>query len=191
MGLGNPGPEHLLTRHNAGFWFVDALVNKLSLNLSVDKKFQSEICRYQSDNIDCWICKPQTYMNESGTSVQSLLAYYKIPIEQMLVIHDEIDLDVGTIRFKSGGGHGGNNGIRDIITKTGNNNFNRLRIGIGHPGDPNQVSSYVLGRPNRDDEDKIIHSIVSVIDNTDLLFSGQIQKLMNQFNKRKPAAESE
>ena len=130
-------------------------------------------------------------MNESGTSVQSLLSYYKIPIEQMLVIHDEIDLDVGNIRFKSGGGHGGNNGIRDIITKTGNNNFNRLRIGIGHPGDPNQVSSYVLGRANRDDEDKIIHSIASVIDNTDLLFSGQIQKLMNQFNKKKPAAESE
>ena len=90
MGLGNPGPEHLLTRHNAGFWFVDALANKLSLTFSPDKKFQSELCRYQNGSTDCWLCKPQTYMNESGTAVQALISYYKIPMDQLLVVHDEI-----------------------------------------------------------------------------------------------------
>ena len=106
VGLGNPGPEHLLTRHNAGFWFVDALANNLSLTFSPDKKFLSEICRYQNGSIDCWLCKPQTYMNESGNAVQALISYYKIPANQILVVHDEIDLDAGMARFKIGGGHG-------------------------------------------------------------------------------------
>ena len=171
-----------MTRHNAGFWFVDALANKLSLTFSPDKKFQSELCRYQSAATDCWLCKPQTYMNESGTAVQALMNYYKISSKQILVVHDEIDLDAGHIRFKIGGGHGGNNGLRDIIQKTADKSFNRLRIGVGHPGRPEQVVSYVLGKPNREDEDKIVTSIGRVLDETALLFNGDMQKLMNNFN---------
>ena len=184
VGLGNPGPEHLLDRHNAGFWFVDALADKLALTFFPDKKFQSELCRYQSGSIDCWLCKPQTYMNESGTAVQALLSYYKIPMNQILVVHDEIDLDVGNVRFKIGGGHGGNNGIRDIIQKTGNNDFNRLRIGVGHPGSPEKVVSYVLGKPCRQDQESILNGITSVINEYEKLFNGQIRKLMNQLNKK-------
>ena len=180
----------MMNRHNAGFWFVDALTNNLSLTFSLDKKFQSELCRYRNGEIDCWICKPQTYMNESGTAVQALLSYYKIPMNQVLVIHDEIDLDAGNIRFKTGGGHGGQNGVRDIIQKTGDKGFNRLRVGIGHPGSPEKVASYVLGRPSRYDEDKIMSSISEVLEDNGLLFSGQIQKLMNQFNKKKSPSES-
>ena len=102
------------------FIFKTSLSEKLSLNFISDKKFQSELCRYQNGNIDCWLCKPQTYMNDSGTAVQSLINYYKIPINQTLIIHDEIDLDAGNLRFKIGGGHGGNNGVKDIIEKVGN-----------------------------------------------------------------------
>ncbi len=123
-------------------------------------------------------------MNESGTAVQTLIRYYKIPINQILVVHDEIDLDVGNVRFKIGGGHGGNNGIRDIIQKTGNKEFNRLRIGVGHPGSPEKVVSYVLSKPGRDDEDSMLAGIVNVINEYEKLFDGHIQKLMNQLNKK-------
>ena len=184
VGLGNPGPEHVQTRHNVGFWFTDILAEKLSLHFTQDKKFQSELCRYQNDVIDCWLCKPQTYMNESGTAVQALISYYKIPINQILIVHDEIDLDVGNLRFKTSGGHGGNNGIRDIIDKVDNQDFSRLRIGIGHPGAANKVISYVLSRPNNDDKSNILNGINTVIDEYESLFDGQIQELMNQNNKR-------
>ena len=184
VGLGNPGSEHILTRHNAGFWFLDILVEKLSLNFISDKKFQSELCRYQNDNIDCWLCKPQTYMNDSGTAVRSLINYYKIPINQILIIHDEIDLDAGNLRFKIGGGHGGNNGVKDIIEKVGNQNFNRLRIGIGHPGSADKVVSYVLSKPNNNDKENILDGINKIIDEHENLFKGQIRDLMNQNNRR-------
>ena len=183
-GLGNPGSEHILTRHNAGFWFLDNLAEKLSLNFISDKKFQSELCRYQNGNIDCWLCKPQTYMNDSGTAVQALINYYKIPISQILIIHDEIDLDAGNLRFKIGGGHGGNNGVKDIIEKVGNQNFNRLRIGIGHPGSADKVVSYVLSKPHNNDKENILDGINKIIDEYENLFKGQIRDLMNQNNRR-------
>ena len=155
VGLGNPGSEHIQTRHNAGFWFLDSLAERLSLNFVLDKKFQSEICRYQNDNFDCLLCKPQTYMNDSGKAVQALIKFYKIPVNKILIVHDEIDLDFGNLRFKIGGGHGGNNGVRDIIEKVGDTNFSRLRIGIGRPGSVDKVVSYVLNKPNNDDTEKI------------------------------------
>ena len=184
MGLGNPGPDYLMTRHNAGFWFIDALASRLGLTFNPDKKFSADTCRYQSGDSDCWLCKPQTYMNESGTAVQALMAYYKISAEQLLVIHDEIDLDAGVARFKIGGGHGGQNGLRDIIQKTGSNAFNRLRLGVGHPGDKNKVVNYVLGRPSQEDEEHILNAIAAVVDDSELLFAGEIQKLMNQHNQK-------
>ncbi|MEM6998716.1 MAG: aminoacyl-tRNA hydrolase, partial [Pseudomonadota bacterium] len=170
VGLGNPGPEHLMTRHNAGFWFVDALANKLSLNFSQDKKSQSELCRYQSGSTDCWICKPQTFMNDSGISVQALCSYYKISLQNVLVVHDEIDLAPGTTRMKVGGGHGGHNGLRDIIQRTGEKDFMRLRIGVGHPGSKDKVVSYVLGRASSDEENKILDSFSLALEKSDQFF---------------------
>ncbi len=179
VGLGNPGLQYQLTRHNAGFWFIDALVSKLSLNFKHEKKFSADTCRYRHGDIDCWLCKPQTFMNESGTAVQAIMNFYKIHADQVLIIHDEIDLDPGTARFKQAGGHGGNNGLRDIIEKTGSKEFHRLRVGVGHPGSKDKVVSYVLGRPDREDEDAIVNSITAIIDDYELLFRGQFQKLMN------------
>jgi peptidyl-tRNA hydrolase, PTH1 family len=184
VGLGNPGPEYLMTRHNAGFWFVDALANKLSLSFSQDKKSQSELCRYQNGSIDCWLCKPQTYMNDSGSAVQSLVSYYKIPMQQVMVVHDEIDLLPGTTRLKKGGGHGGHNGLRDIIQRTGNSEFLRLRIGVGHPGSKDRVVPYVLGRASADEEDKIIQSFSLALDKSDQFFKENLNKLMTELNKK-------
>ena len=184
VGLGNPGSEHIQTRHNAGFWFLDSLAERLSLNFVLDKKFQSEICRYQNDNFDCLLCKPQTYMNDSGKAVQALIKFYKIPVNKILIVHDEIDLDVGNLRFKIGGGHGGNNGVRDIIEKVGDTNFSRLRIGIGHPGSVDKVVSYVLNKPNNDDTENILSGISMIIDEYQNLFLGKIEELMNKNNKR-------
>ena len=184
VGLGNPGSEHIQTRHNAGFWFLDSLAERLSLNFVLDKKFQSEICRYQNDNFDCLLCKPQTYMNDSGKAVQALIKFYKIPVNKILIVHDEIDLDVGNLRFKIGGGHGGNNGVRDIIEKVGDTNFSRLRIGIGRPGSVDKVVSYVLNKPNNDDTENILSGISVIIDEYQNLFQGKIEELMNKNNKR-------
>ncbi len=184
VGLGNPGSKHIQTRHNAGFWFLDSLAERLSLNFVLDKKFQSEICRYQNDNFDCLLCKPQTYMNDSGKAVQALIKFYKIPVNKILIVHDEIDLDVGNLRFKIGGGHGGNNGVRDIIEKVGDTNFSRLRIGIGHPGSVDKVVSYVLNKPNNDDTENILSGISIIIDEYQNLFQGKIEELMNKNNKR-------
>lgn len=184
VGLGNPGPDYLMTRHNAGFWFVDALANKLSLTFSSDKKSQSELCRYQSGSIDCWICKPQTFMNESGYSVQALCSYYKIPIDQVLVAHDEIDLPPGTTRLKEGGGHGGHNGLRDIIQRTGNKDFMRLRIGVGHPGSKDKVVPFVLGRAPAKEEEMIIDSFSLSLEKSDEFFGNKLNKLMTEINNK-------
>ncbi len=183
-GLGNPGPQYLATRHNTGFRFADTLAEKFSLRFSPDKKFYSEVCRYQDDTNDCLLCKPQTFMNKSGTAIQSLIRYYRLPIEQILIVHDEVDLDAGAIRFKKGGGHGGHNGLRDIILKTGQSGFNRLRIGIGHPGRPHEMSSYVLNKPDKNEAEQIADAISRVIAESDMIFSGTISKLMNHFNKK-------
>ena len=184
VGLGNPGAQYAGTRHNAGFWFVDALAAQCAVAFSAARKFHSELGRYQSGPVDCRLCKPQTFMNESGTAVAALLDYYKIPLAQVLIAHDEIDLAPGNIRFKTGGGHGGNNGLRDIINKTGGKEFNRLRIGVGHPGRADRVLSHVLARPAAEHEAAIVKGIRRVLDEHEKLFAGRIEELMNLLNER-------
>jgi len=183
-GLGNPGSQYQMTRHNAGFWFLDALASRLALSFKLDKKFQAETSRYQANGEDCWLCKPQTYMNESGTAIQAMQSYYKVSPEETLIVHDEIDLPAGVVRFKTGGGHGGQNGLRDIIQRTGSNSFHRLRIGVGHPGSKDKVVSYVLARPHREEEDAMLNAIATILDDVDLIFQGDIQSLMNQYNQK-------
>ena len=172
-----------MTRHNAGFWFVDILARKFSLIFRNENKFKAEICRLTDPDYDCLLCKPTTFMNRSGQSVQAVSNYFSINPDEILVVHDEIDLDVGTVRLKTGGGHGGNNGVRDIIEKLGDSNFNRLRIGVGHPGSSEQVTGHVLGRPSAEDEDLIIQAINRVLEQLPRLLAGDFQKLMSLLHR--------
>jgi PTH1 family peptidyl-tRNA hydrolase len=158
VGLGNPGAEYLLTRHNAGFWFADALARRSGASFSRARKFHGDICRTTVAGCDLRVLKPATFMNRSGQAVQALTGYLKLPPEAVLVVHDDLDLPVGSVRLKWSGGHGGHNGLRDIISHLGRN-FRRLRLGIGHPGPGRDVLDYVLGRPGPEDQEKIMAAI--------------------------------
>src|SRR5690606_25929957 len=154
----NPGPEHVLTRHNAGFWFVDALAQRHGGRFRSHTKFQGEICRLNLGGGEITLLKPSTYMNRSGLAIRALSDYVKVAPAETLVVHEELYRPVGDIRFKLGGGHGGHSGLRATITHVGAD-FWRLRIGIGHPGDKSQVIDYVLHRASKDEEEKIIASV--------------------------------
>ena len=184
VGLGNPGPEHSETRHNAGFWFVDSLAENYSLSFRSESKFNAEICRIQTAEIDCWLCKPMTFMNRSGFSVQAMSSFYKISVDEILVAHDELDLDPGVARLKKAGGHGGHNGLRDIIAQMGDKSFTRLRLGIGHPGSQDKVSPYVLGRPAQEDRQLIEIAIKESVDVMPLVLAGNEQKAMNGLHQK-------
>ena len=158
VGLGNPGPEHLLTRHNAGFWFVDALAAKAGARFRSHTKFQGEICRTQLSGGEVTLLKPMTYMNRSGLAIRALFDYLKVQASEVLVVHDELDLPVGEVRFKLGGGAGGHNGLRDTITHIGQD-FWRLRLGIGHPGDKSEVIDYVLRRAPKGEEERLLVAV--------------------------------
>ena len=157
-GLGNPGPEHRLTRHNAGFWFVDALARAHGAQFRPHSRYHGEICRVTLEGHDVVLLKPQTYMNRSGIAVRALVDYLKAPVAELLVVHDELDLPVGVARLKFGGGPGGHNGMRDVVTHCGPD-FWRLRIGIGHPGDRSMVIDYVLQRAPAAEEEAIVATL--------------------------------
>jgi peptidyl-tRNA hydrolase, PTH1 family len=178
VGLGNPGPEHQLTRHNAGFWFVDALARAQGAQFRSHSRYHGEVCRVTVEGRELVLLKPHTYMNRSGLAVRALLDYVKAPAGEMLVVHDELDLPPGTARFKLGGGHGGHNGLRDTITHCGAD-FWRLRLGIGHPGDRAQVIDYVLQRASRVDEDEIAGSIGTSLDALSIFVRDGAEKAMN------------
>lgn len=146
VGLGNPGPEHAGDRHNAGFWLLDALAKRERVQFHSERKFHGEFARLTVDGQDLLLLKPTTFMNRSGQSVQALMAFYKLVPDEVLIVHDELDLAPGTARLKRGGGHGGHNGLRSLHEHIGAE-YARLRIGIGHPGHKDRVHDYVLGRP--------------------------------------------
>jgi len=146
IGLGNPGDKYARTRHNAGYWLIDRLADSMGAVLKPEKKVAGEVAQVSLAGHNIRLFKPSTYMNESGQAIRRLLDFYKLAPDQMLVVHDELDLPPGTARLKQGGGHGGHNGLRDIISHCGQE-FLRLRIGIGHPGDKSQVTAYVLRDP--------------------------------------------
>jgi PTH1 family peptidyl-tRNA hydrolase len=182
VGLGNPGPQYEATRHNVGFWFVDALAARNNGQFRVEAKFHSLLCRLTLGGADLRLVKPATFMNRSGQAVAAVARYFDTPAEQILVAHDELDLPVGTVRLKQGGGHAGHNGLRDIISVLGSRDFWRLRIGIDHPGDRQQVVNYVLSRPSRDDGGRIF----DVLDDAERcvpdLLDGSFQKAMNRLH---------
>lgn len=189
VGLGNPGPEHLLTRHNAGFWFVDALAREHGVQFRPHSRYQGDVCRVSMAGQDLVLLKPQTYMNRSGLSVRSLLDYVKAPVSELMVVHDELDLPPGMARIKLGGGHGGHNGLRDTIRHCGPD-FWRLRLGIGHPGNKDQVIDYVLQRAVPAQEEAIVASIGDALAALQVFLSDGAERAMNQLHAAKLEEET-
>lgn len=183
VGLGNPGANYHSTRHNAGFWLVDDIARDHSIALRNETRFHGEVGKFNTSGKDIHLLKPTTFMNRSGQSVAALSKYFKITPEQILVLHDELDLEPGDNRLKKSGGHGGHNGLRDIINHIGKEFF-RLRIGIGHPGDRNQVVNYVLKNPSRDDLDKIADANQQSINIMPTLLAGQFEKAMQELHTK-------
>ena len=163
VGLGNPGPDYEGTRHNAGFWWIDALARELKVNLVPERSYYGLAGRTSVNGQSVWLLQPQTFMNLSGKSVASLARFFKIQPEEILVVHDELDLPPGQVKLKRGGSHAGHNGLRDIHAQLGSPNYWRLRIGIGHPGEKSEVANWVLKKPAPDQrtliEDSIAHSL--------------------------------
>ncbi len=184
VGLGNPGPKYSETRHNAGFWFVEDLADQYRSRFLPEKKFHGEVARVNIDGSDIWLLKPETFMNRSGLSVVSMASFYKITPENILVAHDEIDLKAGTARLKSGGGHGGHNGLRDIISHLGTKEFQRLRIGVDHPGSKDMVVDYVLKRPDSKDRQAIEDSISDALRVMPKVAAGEWEKAMHQLHTK-------
>lgn len=176
VGLGNPGAQYAATRHNVGAWFIDFFAKEKNISLSLQKSFRGFVGEFSHQDNKCFLLKPTTYMNESGLSVSAFTKFYKILPEEILVVHDELDFEAGVVRLKKGGGHGGHNGLRDIISHLNSSDFYRLRIGIGHPGHRDDVTDYVLGNPSRDDRVEIIKAIDESTRVMPELFAGEFQK---------------
>ena len=185
VGLGNPGTEHAKTRHNAGFRFVDELAAQTGARWSIEGKLFGEAAKASIGGRDVWLLKPATFMNLSGKSLMAALRFWKIEPEQMLVAHDELDLPPGVARLKFDGGHGGQNGLRDTMKLLGHGKFNRLRIGIGHPGHKDRVTGWVLGRANADDNILIARAIDDAIGVLPLALSGDFNEAMKRLNTSK------
>lgn len=178
VGLGNPGQQYRFTRHNAGAMFLETLCDDYQGELKAENKFFGLSGRIDINGEDIRLLFPSTYMNNSGQAVAAIASYFKIEPLDILVAYDELDLPVGTTRLKKGGGHGGHNGLRDIIKALGSQDFNRLRIGIGHPGEASKVSNYVLSEPSKADADQIQADIDKSIVILPLLVKGEFQEAM-------------
>lgn len=186
VGLGNPGAEYAKTRHNAGVWLVSALAERFQSNLRDDPKYFGYTARINLHGHDVRLLVPTTFMNLSGKSVAAMAKFFQIPPEQILVVHDEMDIPPGIAKFKLGGGHGGHNGLRDIISKLGNNNqFYRLRIGIGHPPTKEQVVNFVLNRPSQPEQQLIDAAQDEAIRAIEIMFSDDMAKAMNRLHSFK------
>lgn len=184
VGLGNPGPKYESTRHNVGFWLVDELARQKGENFRRENKFHADACQLNLQGSSLRLLKPSTYMNKSGDAVLAISQFYKIPVEEILVVHDELDLPPGELRVKKGGGHGGHNGLRDIMSQLGKE-FLRLRLGIGHPGVSRDVSNYVLGRPDSTDAGLIEDAISDAIAYLPQIVEGKVQIAMNHLHSRR------
>ncbi|PSW13961.1 aminoacyl-tRNA hydrolase [Photobacterium sanctipauli] len=186
VGLANPGAEYAKTRHNAGAWVVEELARAHNVSLREESKYFGQTGRIMANGQDLRLLIPSTYMNLSGKSVAALANFYQIKPEEILVAHDELDLPPGVAKFKKGGGHGGHNGLRDIISKMGNNkDFYRLRIGIGHPGDKNKVAGFVLGKAPAKEQDNIDAAVDEAVRCMDILLKDGLNKAQNRLHSFK------
>ena len=186
-GLGNPGPEYSETRHNAGFWFVDACARKLGARLASESRYFGEAARIRAEGQDLWLFKPLTFMNRSGQAVAALARFYKISPEEILVVHDELDLLPGEIRLKQGGGIGGHNGLKDIAAHLGSGDFWRLRLGIGHPrnlGMAQEVVDFVLHRPRAQEREAIDIALARGLDELPAMLRGDFPAAMRRLHTK-------
>ena len=188
VGLGNPGPEHAATRHNAGFWFVDELAARHEARLKPERRYGADAGRATIAGVPLWLLKPMGYMNRSGQSVRAFCDYLQVPPDQVLVVHDELDLPAGVARLKFGGGAGGHNGLKDVITHLGEE-FWRLRVGIGHPGHRDEVISWVLERPTQVEERLMREAIELAVAEFPRLLTEGADKMMNRLHSKPPAAD--
>ncbi len=184
VGLGNPGVNYAETRHNAGFWLLDRLAAAAGVTLRPAARYKGECARASLAGQPLWLLRPQTFMNRSGQAIAPLLAFYKIPPTALLVVHDDLDLPVGTVRLKHSGGHGGHNGLRDTIHHLGRNDFLRLRIGIGHPGVGGDVVAYVLERPPLSERQSIEAALDTVMTVFPQIVQGEFNKAMQVLHRR-------
>jgi len=178
VGLGNPGREYETTRHNAGYWWVDELARLQNLNFKSEARFHGLMARGQLHGHEMLLLKPQTFMNVSGRSVGALVQFYKIAPAEILVVHDDLDLQPGVARLKLGGGHGGHNGLKDIIAHLGTRDFWRLRLGIGHPGDRAEVVNFVLNDPRKEERALIEQAVQRALEVADLIITGKQEAAM-------------
>lgn len=183
VGLANPGAEYAATRHNAGAWYVDLLAERLRAPLGEEPKFFGYTSRINLAGADVRLLVPTTFMNLSGKAVAAMATFYRINPDEILVAHDELDLPPGVAKFKLGGGHGGHNGLKDIISKLGNNpNFHRLRVGIGHPGDKNKVVGFVLGKPPVSEQKLIDEAVDEAVRCTEIWLKDGLTKATNRLH---------
>ena len=185
VGLGNPGAQYADTRHNAGFWFVDEVARTTGATLRAEPRFHGLAARIMLEGHELWLLEPSTFMNRSGQSVAALARFYKIAPEQILIVHDEIDLPVGLVKLKYAGGHGGHNGLRDLHAHLGTPNYWRLRIGVGHPGSKDLVVDYVLHAPSKVDREKINSVIDEASRQLPDLLRGDAARVMNRLHSLK------
>lgn len=190
VGLGNPGPEYAQTRHNAGFWLVDELARQHSGQFRPDARYHGETCRIAWAGQDLWLLKPMTFMNRSGQAAAALARFHKVPLPAILVVHDDLDLPPGTVRLKQAGGHGGHNGLRDLIAHLGGNDFWRLRLGIGHPGDSREVLNHVLRRAPSSEQMLIDQAIADALREWPRLVAGQWNQAMQALHRRRVESSS-
>lgn len=176
VGLGNPGPEYEATRHNAGFWWIDALARELKAPLSLDKNYYGQVARTTVNGQTVWLLKPLTFMNLSGKSVAALARFFKIAPEEILVAHDELDIVPGQAKLKFGGSHAGHNGLRDIHAQLGGGDYWRLRLGVGHPGVKSEVIHWVLKKPSQEHRQAIEDSIARALNALPELLGGEMEK---------------
>jgi PTH1 family peptidyl-tRNA hydrolase len=182
VGLGNPGSQYARTRHNAGFWFADEWAGRLGVRFRYEAKWQADVATTEMAGQTVHLVKPMAFMNRSGQPVGSLARFLKLVADQILVVHDELDFEPGVVRLKIGGGHGGHNGLRDIIAVLGGPGFLRLRFGIGRPSDPRPTADYVLSRPDTGDERLIHEAIQRVLDDMELLCEGALDPVMTRLH---------
>ena len=186
VGLGNIGQEYAQTRHNAGWWMLDELAATWGASFREDKKYYAEVAKANTPQGEVWLMKPSTYMNKSGQAVGALANFFKIPVSDLLVLHDELDIPPGHVRLKKGGGNGGHNGLKDIQAKMGSADFWRVRLGIGHPGDRNLVSGCVLNKPSRDDREAIDDAIWRTRCEINDILSGDMEAAMRVLHSNNP-----
>ncbi len=186
VGLGNPGPDYEATRHNAGFWWIDALARDCKLRLAPERAYQALVARTQIDGRAVWLLEPQTFMNLSGKSVAALARFFKIEPREILVVHDELDIVPGEAKLKLGGGHAGHNGLRDIHAQLGTGDYWRLRLGIGHPGVRSEVIHWVLKKPLKEQREAIEGVIARTLHAVPALVAGEMDKATLLIHTHKP-----